>query len=106
MSILELLVTSLCVGSNINTDACYQAWNKIKESNLDVRSSDEYLYKKQKRLSQGYIDPIPDEVKYPASAAAIIHKRRLKFGLIKPVYLDVQFDVEKKYMLGAKWSFP
>lgn len=94
---LELLMLSLCFGSEMSSEACSQAYTKyMNENPATVEQINTYERVYGKRL--------PVELLWVGSAAGFVYKRQVKLGLTRTFYLEVR---DQGYGgLGFKKEFP
>ncbi len=94
---LELLLLSICLGSNLNDSACNQSWEKTKTENPSIDD-------RMKMYERTYEKDLPVGLIWLGSAAGMVYKKEVKFGLGHGYYADIRD--QGTALLGVKVSFP
>jgi hypothetical protein len=92
----EFLLISMCLGSNMNDNACTNSKDKLLDLNPEIMMT-------EKRLDRVYLQPLPEELRLTAAAAGIVAKKELKFGVCGGIYLD--FKDEGRGYIGYEYRF-
>lgn len=77
----EFLLIGICLGSNMNDNACTNSKEKFLQLNPEISMT-------EKRLDRLYLQPLPDEVKLTGGVLGVVAKKELKFGICDGIYLD------------------
>lgn len=94
---LELLMLSLCFGSEMSNDACQNAYEKWIKENPSVEEQ-------MKMYQRSYEKKLPVELIWAGSAAGFIYKKDIKLGLSKSFYVEVRDQGYGGF--GFKKDFP
>lgn len=94
--IAEFLLIGVCLGSDMNDNACHNSTNKFLDLNPDIMMT-------EKRLDRLYIQPLPEELKFTGGIAGVFYKKELKFGVCDGIYLDLK-DQGRGY-IGYEYRF-
>lgn len=97
---LEVLLLSLCYGSQLNNDACHSAMDKWKQQNPEYEQG---IDKTLNLYDRKYIKTLPTELQLAGVAAGIAYKKELKFGIYDGFIIDLR-DMGQ-WQLGYKWSW-
>lgn len=92
----EFLLIGVCLGSNMNDNACSNSKEKFLDLNPEITMT-------EKRLDRLYLQPLPDEVKITGAVAGIAMKKELKFGVCDGIYLD--FKDQGRGYIGYEYRF-
>lgn len=94
---LELLMLSLCFGSEMNNAACNAAYTKILTENPGMQDQ-------IKLYERSYEKKLPTELIWAGSAAGFVYKKQIKLGITRNFYIDIR---DQGYGgAGFKTSFP
>lgn len=92
----EFLLIGVCLGSNMNDNACSSSKEKFLDLNPEIMMT-------ERRLDRLYVQPLPDEVKITGAVAGIAMKKELKFGVCDGIYLD--FKDQGQGYIGYEYRF-
>ncbi len=96
----EFLLIGVCLGSNMNDNACHNSQDKILNLNPDIMMTEKNV---EKKLDHIFLKPLPEEVKLTGAAAGILYKKELKFGVCDGFYLD--FKDQGRGYIGYEYRF-
>ncbi len=96
----EFLLIGVCLGSNLNDNACHNSQDKFLALNPDIMMTEKTV---EKRLDRLFIQPLPNELKFTGAAAGILYKKELKFGVCDGIYLD--FKDQGRGYIGYEYKF-
>lgn len=74
---------SLCFGSEMNSSACQNAYDKWLKENPSVEEQ-------MKIYQRSYEKTVPMGVLWVGSAAGFLYKKQIKFGITKNYYIEVR----------------
>lgn len=95
---LEMLLLSLCFGSQMNNDACQQSVDMWKKQNPGFEEQMKFYQNK-------YAKELPVELLWSGAVVNVLYKGQIQFGVYDGIYVQYIFKNDDRIGLGYKFSF-